>query len=74
MMFRETMKNVLYVLYVLHDDMINGWFIFNSRFSDVRSDLRITAHVCMMCRLYGSTGTGAKRGRSMNIYLENKKT
>ncbi len=30
--FRETIKNLLYVMYVLHDDMINGWFIFNSRF------------------------------------------
>ncbi len=26
--------------------MSNGWFIFNSRFSDLRADLRITAHVC----------------------------
>ncbi len=32
-----------FVVYVLHDDMMNGWFIFNSRFSDVRADLRITA-------------------------------
>ncbi len=41
--------------------MMNGWFIFNSRFSDVRADLRITsaAH-------YGSdTATGADHGRSL---------
>ncbi len=45
MKFRETMKNVLFVVYVLHDDMMNVWFIFNSRFSDIRADLRITAWV-----------------------------
>ncbi len=33
MTFWETMKNSLYVVYVLHDDMMNGLFIFNSRFS-----------------------------------------
>ncbi len=52
MTFRETMKNLLYVVYVLHDDMMNGWFIFNSRFSDVRADLRITAHEQAL-RLHG---------------------
>ncbi len=46
MTFRETMKNLLFVVYVLHDDMMNGWLIFNRRFSDVRADLHITAHVC----------------------------
>ncbi len=40
------------------DNMMNGWFIFNSRFSDVGADLHITAHVC------GSTGTGADQGHS----------
>ncbi len=39
------MTNLLHV-YVLHDDMMNGWFILNSRFSDIRADLCITAHVC----------------------------
>ncbi len=43
MTFRETMKNILYVFL---DDMMNGGFIFNSRFSDLRADLCITAHVC----------------------------
>ncbi len=26
MTFREAMKNLLFVVYVLHDDMMNGWF------------------------------------------------
>ncbi len=62
MMSRETMKKSLFVMYVLHDDMMNGWLIFNSRFSDVRADLRISACVCSA--RYGSTGTGADRSRS----------
>ncbi len=45
------MKNSLYVVYVLHDDMMNGWLIFNSRFSDVRAD-----H-CTRLRSAGFTGT-----------------
>ncbi len=54
MMSRETMKKSLFVMYVLHDDMMNGWLIFNSRFSDVRADLRITACVCGTLRLHGN--------------------
>ncbi len=45
------MKNVVYVL---HDGMMNGWFIFNSRFSDLRADLHITAHVCGTLLLHGN--------------------
>ncbi len=42
---------------------MNGWFIFNSRFSDVRADLRITSAIH-----YGSNAaTGADHGRSSQV-------
>ncbi len=42
---------------------MNGWFIFNSRFSDVRADLRI-----MSAAHYGSdAATGADHGRSSQV-------
>ncbi len=53
------MKNSLYVVYVLHDDMMMDCSFLTA--DSVRADLRITARV--------STGAGADRGRSMNIYL-----
>ncbi len=59
--FEETMKKSLYVVYVLHHVMMNGWFIFNSRFSDIRADLRITTCICGALRLHG---TGADHGCS----------
>ncbi len=43
--------------------MMNGWFIFNSRFSDVRTDLRITS-----ATHYGSdAATGADHGYSSQV-------
>ncbi len=43
--------------------MMNGWFIFNSRFSDVRADLRITS-----ATHYGSdAATRADQGRFSQV-------
>ncbi len=48
---------------VLHDDMMNGWFIFNSRFSDVSADLCITS-----ATHYGSdAATGVDHGHSCQV-------
>ncbi len=51
------------ILIVLHDDMTNGWFIFNSRFSDVRADLRITS----TAHCDSDAATGDDHGRSSQV-------
>ncbi len=60
MTFRETMNNLLYV-YVLHDIMMNGWFIINSRFRLTLELICVSLHMSVELWLYGSMGTGADR-------------
>ncbi len=59
---RKQLK-ILFVVYILHDDMMNGWFIFTA--DSVTLEL-ICASLHTSVARYGSTGTRADHGHSVN--------